>query len=73
MIGAFNGWQPGNLALAPAGAGWWHLAVELPIGAHPYRFWVEDGPDPQGAWCRDPENPNLAEGGYREAHSLIVI
>ena len=48
LLGAFNGWRPGNLALAPAGAGWWHVAVELPVGLHPYRFWVEGGADPHG-------------------------
>jgi serine protease AprX len=73
LVGPFNQWRPGSLPLVPARAGWWHLAVELPTGAHSYRFWSEDDAHPRGEWRRDPENPNLAEGGYREAHSLIVI
>jgi serine protease AprX len=82
LIGSFNHWLPHRLPLQAAGSGWWHAAVQLPPGAHLYRFWIEDAraaagtthePTGSGFWRRDYENPNCSESGYHEGHSVIVI
>ena len=72
LLGAFNHWTPGVLPLRRMADGWWHLAVRLPAGDHPYRFWVSDRQGPTGRWCCDPENPHRVESGYRTAHSLTT-
>lgn len=73
LLGSFNRWQPDVLTLHPVRNGWWHIALRLPPGVHLYRFWVTDADHPQGRWMRDPENPNLAESGYSDAHSQIIV
>lgn len=73
LLGSFNRWQPDALMLCQAHNGWWHIALHLPPGVHLYRFWVTDADHPQGRWMRDPENPNIAESGYGDAHSQIII
>ena len=73
VIGSFNRWRPDALPLQRAGNGWWHAALRLPAGSHLYRFWVSDDVHPHGYWLRDPENPNTAESGYREAHSWLDV
>ncbi|MEJ5249236.1 MAG: S8 family serine peptidase [Caldilinea sp.] len=73
LLGSFNRWQPDALLLHKAHNGWWHIALHLPPGVHLYRFWVTDARHPQGRWMRDPENPDIAESGYGDAHSQIVI
>lgn len=73
VVGSFNRWQPDALPLQRAANGWWHTALHLPIGSYLYRFWVSDEEHLQGRWMRDPENPNTAESGYREAHSWLNV
>jgi serine protease AprX len=75
LIGSFNHWLPYHLPLQPAGNGWWHVAVQLPPGAHQYRFWVETGGESGGAgsWRCDYENPNRSESGYLDGHSVVFI
>jgi serine protease AprX len=73
LIGSFNRWQPDAVPLRRAENGWWHVALRLPAGAHLYRFWVGDDAHPGGRWMRDPENPQTAESGYRDAHSQITV
>lgn len=71
LTGSFNRWIPNQLPLQPAGNGWWHTAVRLPRGSHRYRFWVEFGAECEGEWLRDQENPDVAESGYDDGHSVI--
>ncbi len=73
IIGSFNRWRPDALPLQRATNGWWHATLHLPVGSHLYRFWVSDDAHPHGHWLRDPENPDTAESGYREAHSLLTV
>jgi serine protease AprX len=73
VVGPFNGWTPGCFALARTAAGWWHGCLRLPPGRHPYRFWINDGSAGGGGWLPDPEQPVQREGGYREAHSVLVV
>jgi serine protease AprX len=73
LIGSFNNWTPALLPLERTPEGWWHTAVNLPPGLHPYRFWVVDRAHPDGHWVTDPENPRRIESGYREPHGLLVI
>jgi serine protease AprX len=73
LLGSFNRWQPDALTLCQVHNGWWHIALHLPPGVHLYRFWVTDANHPHGRWMRDPENPNIAESGYSDAHSQIVV
>ncbi|MFO7633086.1 MAG: hypothetical protein R6W76_11125, partial [Caldilinea sp.] len=73
LIGSFNRWQPDVLSMQCTANGWWHTALWLPAGAHLYRFWVNDEQHPHGRWLRDPENPNIAESGYCDAHSQLLL
>jgi len=73
LISVFNHWQPDALPLRRTTQGWWHVALRLPPGAHPYRFWVVDQTYVQGRWLRDPENPNTVESGYQDSHSQITL
>jgi serine protease AprX len=71
LVGTFNRWTPEQLLLRQATPGWWHAAVQLPAGAHLYRFWIEGGE--ASPWRRDYENPNCSESGYHDGHSVVVI
>jgi serine protease AprX len=75
LVGSFNHWLPCRLPLRHAAMGWWHAAVQLPQGAHLYRFWLESGDEPSraGSWRRDYENPNSSESGYHDGHSVVII
>ncbi len=75
LVGSFNHWLPYRLPLRLAANGWWHAAVQLPQGAHLYRFWIEPGNESSraGSWRRDYENPNCSESGYHDGHSVVVI
>jgi serine protease AprX len=83
LVGTFNQWLPQRLLLQQAAHGWWHAAVQLPQGAHLYRFWIEAGGAASGgvssttsrapSWRRDYENPNCSESGYHDGHSVVVI
>lgn len=73
LIGSFNRWQPDELRLQPTAGGWWCLVLQLPQGAHFYRFWLVDDEHPHGDWLRDPENQCTAESGYDDAHSQLTL
>jgi serine protease AprX len=73
LIGTFNRWQPGEVPLQSAQNGWWHVALCLPPGEQLYRFWVEDADRPDGYWQRDGENPQVAESGFVEGHSVVKV
>jgi serine protease AprX len=73
VVGAMNGWQPEDHWLQQTERGWWHALFQLAPGHYPYRFWVEDGVQPQGVWLPDPENPVREESGYRSSHSLLTV
>lgn len=73
LLGSFNRWQPGQLALTRTERGWWHTVLLLPPGEHLYRFWIQDARHPRGDWRPDPENPVRAESGYPEGHSVVRV
>jgi serine protease AprX len=73
LIGSFNGWLPGAIALERARNGWWRAVVHLPAGRHFYRFWVIDNQHPEGDWQTDPENPLRVESGFLHGHSRVDV
>lgn len=66
LVGDFNGWQTGELRLAPHGDRW-ELTMTLPPGR--YRFaYVTDG----GTWLADPTAAPVADDFGRPTSVLTV-
>ncbi len=66
LIGEFNGWKPGTLALTRQEGGAWELLVPLPRGRYHYLFLVD------GAEKLDPGNASQDEIGGRLASVKVV-
>jgi serine protease AprX len=73
LSGSFNHWRTDALPLVQTSGGWWHTAVQLPVGTHLYRFLCVDAETDHSSWIPDPENPLRAESGYTQPHSLITV
>ncbi len=78
LVGPFNGWSPGTMALNHAEpptkspAGWWHAAVVVPRDESlTYAFWVTDGEHPQGRLLVDGEHPRRLDSGFDEFVSVV--
>ena len=66
LIGEFNAWKPGTLALAKDSKGEWELTLPLPPGRYHYLFVVD------GRETLDPANPETGESEGRKASLKVV-
>jgi 1,4-alpha-glucan branching enzyme len=66
LVGEFTHWQENPITLNKGSDGVWRVAVDLPLGTHPYRFIVD------GQWWDDPNcslrsaNPFGSENSLRQ-------
>ena len=67
LAGSFNGWNPNQIVMMPAGAGVWVRTMYLHEGSHTYRFLVD------GKWTKDPANPNTQTDAAGNVNSVLNI
>jgi glycosidase len=67
VAGQFNGWNTGSHELKAGPGGVFELFVDLPPGAHPYKFVVD------GEWTLDPANPERLDDGTGSVNSIARV
>ncbi len=67
VVGDWNGWDPLAHPLRPRSNGTRSVSVQVPAGAHRFRY-LADG----GRWIDEPDTPQ-EPNGYGSTHSLLVI
>lgn len=69
LVGSFNNWKPGDIALiGPDATGHWTATVEVPAGRHEYLFLV-DGRE----WRTDPSAPSHRPDGFGRENALLEL
>lgn len=71
LAGDFNGWSPDAAPMRRLGS-LWIAEVELPAGAHLYKF-VASGADGRNRWLEDPRNDLREADGHGGFNSLLLL
>ena len=71
LAGDFNGWNPDATPMRELG-GLWIAEVELPDGAHRYKF-VASGEDGRNRWLDDPRNDLREPDGHGGFNSMLLL
>jgi len=62
LVGDFNAWKPGLLALRREDGGWWSISVPVPAGRRRYLYLVDGEPrvDPRADTADGPEGRRVS-------------
>jgi len=68
LAGSFNDWNPtGKKMVDKKGDGVFAVALNLPAGAHEYKFVID------GVWCADPECTDWTQNDLGTLNSVRVV
>lgn len=67
LTGQFSGWSYEGIPLQREDDGLWSVVVDVPPGAHEYRFILD------GVWVKDPSNAESVLNEFGQENSVVVV